>query len=296
MRDHSLGVTGRRYGAALDTLRVIPHNRDGILITHGWCALASTQVARHENIPVADYIRGTFVPLSHLAHGWEFHAALSLTPAEERTMVREPAAAVPGAIAERLGKVRVLAVPYVACSESGDLVCFAKPGEETHTAVWVESENRIHLVLACRELSPHDTGFEFLASVGELLRPRLTSNELERFTQVIEAELGAGVTGEIDEDALAAKQSLASGSLRRLRSREKFEKYRDISWTSTVAEFMHGLWHDVQVRVGPEHLPLPQLRQRMKLMAEMFPPNPGYQLFAEGLEEEEGPTLPREGQ
>jgi hypothetical protein len=50
---------------------------------------------------------------------------------------------------------------------------------------------------------------------------------------------------------------------------------------------MHGLWHDVQIRVGPEHLPLRPLRQRVRLLADLFPPNPGYNVFARELEEQE---------
>jgi hypothetical protein len=72
-----------------------------------------------------------------------------------------------------------------------------------------------------------------------------------------------------------------------LRNREKLERYRNPSFVSTVAEYMHGLWHDVQIRVGPEHLPLPQLRRRMNLLADLFPPNPGYSVFAKELEEEQ---------
>jgi hypothetical protein len=49
---------------------------------------------------------------------------------------------------------------------------------------------------------------------------------------------------------------------------------------------MHGLWHDVQIRVGAEHLPLQQLRRRMTLMSNLFPPNPGYAVFAKDLQEE----------
>lgn len=249
--------------------------------------MGTPQTPAREGIPVSEYIRGNFVPLSHLAHEWEFHSAISLTPAEERTMVREPAQAVPAAIAQRLGKVRVLVVPYVACLESGDLVCFSKPQSETHSAVWVETEERIHLLLPCRELDAHDTGFEFLASVAELLRPRLTSQEIERYSQLLEEELLMGVRGEIDDEAGAAKQPLLATRARRRMSREKFERYRDVSLTSTVSEYMHGLWHDVQIRVGPEHLPAPQLRRRMNLLAEMFPPNPGYRVFAADLKNED---------
>jgi hypothetical protein len=248
--------------------------------------LGSPQTTKREEIPVTEYVRGTFVPLSRLAHGWELHAAVSLTPAEERMMVREPAQAVPAAIAERLGKVRVLVVPYVSCAEGGDRVSFVKPDGESHTAVWLEGEGLISLVLACRELDAHDTGFEFLASVGELLRPRLADDELARFSRLLEEELRAGVPGEIDEDTLAIKQPLLSSSARRM-SRERFRKYRDAAFVSTVAEYVHGLWHDVQIRIGPEHLPLAPLRKRMNLLAELFPPNAGFRVFAEELEEQE---------
>jgi len=239
------------------------------------------------NVPVSEYIHGTFVPLSKLPHNWEMHSATPLSPAEDRTIVREPAQAVPASIAERLGKVRVLVVPWIACVESGDEVCFSKPKGDTHSAVWVETGERIHLVLPSKELDPHDTGLELLASFAELLRPRLTPSELSRFSELLEDEMRAGITGEIDEDSRGAKQPLVGRRARRKRNPDLFEHYRDISFVSTTAEYMHGLWHDVQIRVGPEHLAVAQLKRRMKLLAEMFPPNEGYALFAEGLEGKE---------
>ena len=210
---------------------------------------------------------------------------ITLTPAEERTMVREPAQAVPASVAERIGPLRVLVVPYIACGESGDVVCTAKPKGETHTAAWVETSERTNLLLASREVDAHDTGFEFLASIAELLRPRLTISEMAAYDELLDEELRHGVRGEIDEESLAAKQALLAIRPWR-RSRLQFEPYRDVSLVSTVAEYMHGLWHDVQIRVGPQHLPLQQLRRRMTLMSDLFPPNPGYAVFAKELEEE----------
>jgi len=240
-----------------------------------------------ESISVAEYINRTFVPLSHFSNGWEFHAAVALTPAEERSIFREPAQAIPQSIVERLGKVRVLAVPFVACTEQGDAICSSKPQGDTHSSVWVTSNERTDLILPCRELDAHDTGFEFLASVAELLRPRLTSQELERFSQLLEAELRAGVHGEIDEEAFAAKGQLTANRFRRHFGGEHFDHYRDVSFASTVAEYMHGLWHDVQIRTGGDHLPVPELRRRMVLMSEMFPPNEGYQVFSEELKRQD---------
>ena len=249
--------------------------------------MGTPEIPVRDNVPVSEYIHGTFVPLSKLPHNWELHSATPLTPAEDRTMVREPAQAVPASIAERLGKVRVLVVPWIACLESGDEVSFAKPKGDTHSAVWIETSERIHLVLPSKELEPHDTGLEFLASLAELLRPRLTSAELARYSEVLEEELRSGIAGEIDEDSRGAKQPLIGRRARRKRNPEVFEHYRDISLVSTTAEYIHGLWHDVQIRLGPEHLPVAQLRRRMGLLAEMFPPNEGYALFAEGLEAKE---------
>ena len=238
-----------------------------------------------DSIPISEYILGNFVPLSHLAHGWEIHSMTTLSPAEDRTMAREPAQAVPEKIAERIGALRVLIVPYIACLESGDAISATKPKGESHTAAWVESGERTHLILACREVDAHDTGFEFLASVAELLRPRLTVSEFAAYDELLEEELRHGVRGEIDEESLTAKQALLAIRPWR-RSRLQYEPYRDVSLVSTLAEYMHGLWHDVQIRVGPQHLPLEQLRRRMTVMAKLFPPNPGYAVFAKDLEEE----------
>jgi hypothetical protein len=210
--------------------------------------LGFSPTAPKDKTPITDYVQGSFVPISRLMHEWEFHSAITLSPAEERTMVREPVQAIPAAIAQRLGKVRVLAVPYIACLESGDVVCRQKPNGEAHTAAWVETPERINLLL--------------------------------------EEEIRHGVRGEIDEDALNAKQAYLPSRAGR-RSRAQFECYRDVSFVSTAAEYIHGLWHDVQIRVGPEHLPIAQLRRRMDLMAELFPPNPGYRVFDETVEKAE---------
>jgi hypothetical protein len=247
--------------------------------------LSTPQTPAQDCIPISEYIQGKFVPISRLAHNWEIHSMVALTPAEDRTMVREPAQAVPSGIAERIGALRVLLVPYIACVESGDVVCSVKPKGETHTAAWVETSERTNLLLACREVDAHDTGFEFLASVAELLQPHLTASELAAYDQLLEEELRHGVRGEIDEESLTAKQALLAIRPWR-RSRLQYEPYRNISLVSTLAEYMHGLWHDVQIRVGPEHLPLQPLRRRMNLMSTVFPPNPGYAVFAKDLEEE----------
>ena len=232
-----------------------------------------------KSVPVREYVQQIFVPLSRVANDWDMHSAVALSPSEERTMVREPARAVPQTIARRLGKLRILLVPFIACFPTGDMVSFSNPEGEKHSVVWLENKGRIDLLVSCRDLDAHDTGWEFLASVAELLRARLTPDELERYTSLLQEELDMVFEGEIDEEAYETKQVLRKRG-RWSRSGLQFLKYRDVSFTGTCAEYMHGLWHDVQIRVGTEHLPVPVLRKRMTLMADLFPPNPGYQLFA----------------
>lgn len=244
-------------------------------------SLSALENSASTGVPVRDYVQRKFVPLSNIGREWEMHSAVALTPAEERTMVREPAQAIPESIAQRVGKVRLLLVPFIACLNSGDQVVFSQPKGEKHSAVWLESEARTDLVLACRDLDAHDTGFEFLASVAELLRSKLTAKEKEQYAQLLQEELRKGVAGEIDEEANDAKQSLRKGQSTSSQGGASLEDYRDISFVSTCAEYMHGLWHDVQIRLGPEHLPVAALRKRMTLMTTMFPPNPGYRVFAE---------------
>jgi hypothetical protein len=211
------------------------------------------------------------------------HAALLLSPAEERMMVREPMQAVPRRIVERLGKARLLLVPYLACLESGDHVSYERPQGEKHSSVWLEEEDRIDLLLSCRDLDAHDTGFELLATIAELLRARLTAEELDSYTRLLEDELRRGVPGEVDEEAREAKRPLLEHPIKRWPTKA-FEAYRKVSLTSTLAEYMHGLWHDVQVHLGPEHLPIADLRRRMILLSELFPPNDGYHVFSEELD------------
>ncbi len=204
-------------------------------------------------------------------------------------MIREPAQAVPDAIANRIGPLRLLLVPYIACTKEGDYVSFSKPEGETHTSVWADLDGVTRVVLACRELDAHDTGFELLACVAELVRPRMAPEEISQFQRLLEDELRQGITGEIDEEAARAKQGLLSRSGRR--RGQEFDAYRDASLVETVAEYMHGLWHDVQIRVGPEHLPLAQLRLRLDLVSRIFPPNEGYSVFDEAIvKNEEAPT------
>ncbi|MGH9344560.1 MAG: hypothetical protein ACRD19_12480 [Terriglobia bacterium] len=253
--------------------------------------MSMSQTATKEIIPVSEYICDPMGPVSNLTHNWELFSGVPLTPAEDRTMVREPARAVPSVLAGRLGKVRVLAVPYIGCFDAGDSVCLTKPSGESHTAVWAEEQGCLNLVLACKELDAHDTGFEFLASIAQMALPKMTREEVSGYGGLIDKEAALGIRGEIDKESLNAKAAfLKQREIASARAAKRLGRYIDVSLTGTLAEYMHGLWHDVQIRVGPDYLPVQQLRERMMWLAGIFPPNPGYDLFAR---EFDGSTAPK---
>jgi len=178
----------------------------------------------------------------------------------------EPAAAVPSTLANLLGPLRLYAVPYIGCQGSRFFAAWEPPTGEDHSSVWLELADGIHLFLAFEGSTAHDTGFELLAAVGELAVPRLDDARFSAYARLLARELAEGASGEIDEDAFAAKQSAAVD-------------YTAVSLASTIAEYVHALWHDVELRQGPEHLGPQWIRRRFELLAEWFPPNPGQQLF-----------------
>lgn len=223
--------------------------------------------------------QGTIVPMraveevaaaagagADLAHGWTLHAVEPVDAGQAERVLREPAAAVPATIAARLGALRIFAVPYLACREPAEFVSRDPPSGESHSSLWIQGAGGFDVFIAFLEADAHDTGFELLAAVGQLLVPRLGDDEFASYAHLLERELRDGVAGEIDEEALAAKQDAQAD-------------YVNVSLAATLAEYMHALWHDVDLREGPEHLPAEFLRRRFALLAELFPPNPGYRLF-----------------
>lgn len=207
-----------------------------------------------------------------LVHGWTLHALEPPSPAEAEAVLREPATVVPPAAASRLGGLRIFAVPYLACGGDADFVSETPPEGESHSSLWLEGgtaaqpARRIDLFLSFYDADAHDTGFELLAALGRLLVPRLSDEEFVAYARLLERELREGASGEIDEEALEARDSGEPD-------------YVSISLASTLAEYMHALWHDVEVRHGPEYLDEKYLKRRFELVQQIFPPNSGYTLF-----------------
>jgi hypothetical protein len=183
---------------------------------------------------------------SRLAHGWRLRAEDPGFGALVREFLRPAVRAIPPALAARLGPCRITLRRMLE--------------EPSLASRWTAGEI-LEIELATGAVDPHDAILELLTVLGEALWHRLTPGERRNWWRELRAEIDAGVTGEVDEDALAAKRRLPA----------HLEEYGRAAFAGTAAEFIHALWHDVTVRSGPDHLPAPWLRRRLELLRRSFP-------------------------
>ena len=198
-----------------------------------------------------------------LAHGWTLEDRAQAAAELVAGYIAPAAAAVPAALAARLGSCRIILEGELA--GGGDLT--------SHSRV---AEGVLVITLAISSAEPHDIALELLFCLGQATWDFATVPEQTGWLSLLRAELDAGVAGEIDEDALEEKRRLLASRVL-ARSPRRLERYAAVSFASSLAEFVHALWHDVTIRTGREHLPASWLRRRFEFLAGLFPPDPGQQ-------------------
>ncbi len=120
------------------------------------------------------------------------------------------------------------------------------------------------------ETSPHDCALEVLTCLGEVLWHSESAGERRAWLELLREEIEAGVESDIDEQALREKRAMLSSRILAASPR-RLERYAEVSFAGTMAEYVHSLWHEVTVKTGPDYLPLLWLRRRFALFARWFP-------------------------
>ncbi len=199
-----------------------------------------------------------------LAHGWTLNCDPGVPASSVRDYLRPAVRAVPSAMANRLG---FCALSLVTETEHGV------------SSRWTVTNRGLDVSVATAGVEDHDIAMELLLCLGQVLWEKLSEPECREYGLLLRDEVQRGIEGEIDEQALAQKRSLFESRCQATRVK-RLARYAQASFAGTAAEYVHCLWHDVQVRGGPTHLPAPQLRRRLELLRRWFPPDRGYRLFA----------------
>ncbi len=197
-----------------------------------------------------------------LAHRWTLLRGASFPHALVREFIRPAVRAVPASMARRLGHCRI----------SLDIA------DATVASQWTGTEDGLEVTVMTAGSEDHDIAMELLLCLGQALWEKLSDGELREYWLVLDQEIRAGISGEIDEQALEEKRSLLASRVH-ARSRRQLARYGWAAFAGTAAEYVHCLWHEVTARTGPDYLPAPQLRRRLELLAGWFPPDRGYRLF-----------------
>jgi hypothetical protein len=198
-----------------------------------------------------------------LSHGWKLVPSPGFSGVLLREFIRPAVRALPAAMARRLGFCRI------------SLLAGTEPDVASQ---WTETSSGLEVALASAGVEDHDLAMELLLCLGQALWGTLSESEVRTFWAVLDDEIREGVTGEIDEQALAEKRSLLS-TLSRARSQARLERYGCASFAGTAAEYVHCLWHEVTIRSGAEYLPPGTLRRRLDLLARWFPPDRAHRLY-----------------
>jgi hypothetical protein len=199
-----------------------------------------------------------------LSHGWKLTVPEQIASSVVREFIRPAIRAVPAPMAHQMGFCHIFL-----------LVDLNGPDLDSQ---WTRNEGELKISIAVRDRDPHDVTLELLSCLGQALWEVLLPAQAKKYWLLLNSEFLAGITGEIDEDAVREKRVLL-GTRLSAASPRLLERYGRSSFAGTAAEYVHCLWHDVQVVSGPDHLPPRQLRRRLDLLARWFPPNRGQRLY-----------------
>lgn len=214
-----------------------------------------------------------------LAHGWKLVRSPDLAEKLVSEFIRPAVRAIPSSMACRLGFCRITLSPEA---------------DSELASRWSETEAGLDVVVSTSDNEEHDIALELLLCLGQALWEKLSQAELRAYWLLMDEEIRAGVSGEIDEHALKEKRALLANRTQ-AGDPEQLASYGRASFSGTAAEYVHCLWHDVSVRTGPDYLPAPQLRRRLKLLARWFPPDRGYRLFPPARKKQDQfPVTPQE--
>ena len=239
----------------------------------------------------AERFRGEMIPLSNTFS--YFCASVPMSEEDLKEYLEEPVAALPPAIAAALPKISILLVPYLERGDghekrktappAADYVSIERPPEgrlSPYTQLKLGDETVLAFALKDQEVAEYH--YRFYHLLATLMADHWTDDVETRYIRILRDELSADVHGEVDEPSWRLKQAMRRSQ--NVRNGKAFREYARQSFADTLTLYLHGICCDIDVDTGPRQLPSRNLRKRLLLLEELFPPPQGYAVFPEQLE------------
>lgn len=233
-------------------------------------------------IPVEAFAGQCRRHLTALSAHASYFEAVSLDAEQERQFLREPVESVPRSLLERLPPLRILLVPYLekGPAEGSDMVAFEKPASaRMQTRSIFDVKDEVFLLFGIEAQDVADYHYWLFQGVAMLAAERIREEEATRFSTLVIDELLRGTRGEVDEASLQCKNKVQRRQQLPGRNTKLMREYIYHALVDTLTLYLHGLCCDIDVEPGPRQLASRYLRARLELLAEIFPPNPGYAVF-----------------
>ncbi len=239
----------------------------------------------------AERFRGEMIPLSNTFS--YFCASVPMSEEDLKEYLEEPIAALPPSIAGALPKISILLVPYLERGDghekrktappAADYVSIERPPEgrlSPYTQLKLGDETVLAFALKDQEVAEYH--YRFYHLLATLMADHWTDDVETRYIRILRDELSADVHGEVDEPSWRLKQAMRRSQ--NVRNGKAFREYARQSFADTLTLYLHGICCDIDVDTGPRQLPSRNLRKRLMLLEELFPPPQGYAVFPEQLE------------
>ena len=159
-------------------------------------------------------------------------------------------------------------------SPAGDFVSIEKPPENRLS--WVaqlRSGDDSGLVVALKDQDVAEYHYRFYHRLASIAAGHRKPEALEQYSRLLREELRASVHGEVDEESWRLKQALLRRQSEVRRETKAFREYADQSFVDTLTLYLHGICCDIDVETGPRQLQSRYLRNRLKLLRELYPPD-----------------------
>jgi hypothetical protein len=220
-----------------------------------------------------------------------FCASVPLSDEDLSEYLQEPIAALPPAISSGLPKISIILVPYLEkngkekeTNAVADFVSIEKPPENRLSwAAQLRSGNEEVLLFALKDQDVAEYHYRFYHLLASIAAAHRTLEAQDQYARLLREELRARAHGEVDEESWRLKQALLRRQADMRRETKLFREFAEQSFVDTLTLYLHGVCCDIDVETGPRQLQSRYLRQRLKLLREMYPPPEGYAVFPEEM-------------